>query len=162
MTRVYAIPLLLLVAAACDDAVVQDRLSVALANGEPVVRIDLDPLSVTSEVDNNVDVEVTFEVDPVYDDIVASTNFTQYQIEYRIGEEFAPPIAGEIDFSVSVGATNVATLRGATELQLEWIADRYTGDEMDVWSRVSLGGIYDADTAVLTTTEYLTTFADYR
>ena len=165
MHRALAPITALLLVAGCEATSTGDRIKIEVAGGEPTVRMDLEPVTLAADVDNNVKISVTFDEDPnatTNADNAPIVEFTQYRIDYGLGEEEAPYIAGEIFLRVAVDATEEILLRGAVEDQLDWVANRYRGDELDVAARVSLAGIYEDLEGVTVSAEYTATFADYR
>jgi hypothetical protein len=149
--------------AGCDLPDVSDRVSMELSGGAPKQRIDLDPTTVAPEIDNNISVDVSFELEDEGDTPSDATIvFTRYRVDYKIGEEEAPFLAGEIDLEIAEGSSDSITVRAASGPQLSWVAERYSGaGELDVQARVHLAGIYDDEEAVLVTHEFIATFADY-
>ncbi|TNE92394.1 MAG: hypothetical protein EP330_01705 [Deltaproteobacteria bacterium] len=169
MIRALAPVPFLLLAIGCEPTSVEERITISLANGEPIVRMDLEPVTLT-DVDNNVDITVSFEAEDTTSTEVNTVVFTQYRIDYGFGdscgdeasEDCAPYIAGEIYAEIAEGGSETLTLRGAVEEQLDWVQARYPGDEFDVPARVSFAGAYNENTGVTVWGEYTATFADYR
>lgn len=171
MTRALAPLPILLTALACEPADPSDRMTILIGGGAPTVRMDLDPLTLT-EVDNNVEVSVSFAMeDGETDEEGKVLVLSQYRIDYGFGESCAtdavtelcaPYIAGEINTEVAEGGSVDLVLRGAVRAQTDWVWSVYTGGEFDVPARLSFQGVYDDFTGVTVSAEYTATFADYR
>ena len=147
----------------CDDDSVSHRLNMDLTGGAPVQRIDIDPTSVAAGIDNTVAIDVVFEDEEGATGTQAeSVVFTQYRIDFRLDDEEAPYIAGNIDLEIASGGTAGIVVRAVAEPQLSWVMERYNGGELDVLARVHLAGVYnDDDELILLTHEFIATFADY-
>lgn len=174
MTRALAPVPILLLALGCEPESTADRISITVGGGDPVVRMDLEPITLAADVDNNVDVIIDFAGEDNSTSEPASVIFEQYRIDYGFGEDCAgqgradgtgdcaPYISGPIFVEVFEGSSEQLSLRGAVEEQLDWVWARYPGDEFDVPARVSLSGAYDEREGVTVSAEYTATFADYR
>jgi hypothetical protein len=110
--------------------------------------MDLEPITLT-EVDNNVDITVSFAAPDTETDESSSVLFLQYRVLYGAGDIGCDSegadctyIAGEIFSQLSEGGEESLSLRGAVEEQLDWAQDHYTSDELDVSARVELQGYY--------------------
>ncbi|MCO4744880.1 MAG: hypothetical protein KC912_08825 [Proteobacteria bacterium] len=141
-------PLLLLALAGCETEDAQDRITIELADGEPNVRMDLEPITLT-DVDNNVDITVTFDAPDTESADSNSVLLLQYRVLYGVGDIACDSegsdctyIAGDIYSELSEGGTESLSLRGAVEAQLDWAQAHYTSDELDVSARVQLQGYY--------------------
>ncbi len=168
-----AAPLLLLALAACDpDAEqedVQDRLSIVVNGGEAAVRMDLDPETLATGVDNSIEIAVEFAA-PDDGTTISSDNkkpilkLTQYRIEYTVddGAELVEAIAGDLEIKLDEDESATAILRAANSEELDFVWQFYAEEEVAVRARVALSGIYDERIGVTVTQEYLATFADYR
>lgn len=167
MTRALAPLPILLLCFGCETAGTADRIAVTLSGGAPNVRMDLEPITLTSDVDNNVEIDVAFDPDENATGEAASAIFTQYRIDYGFGDcaadgDCAPYISGELYLEVFEGTTESLTVRGAVEEQLDWVQARYPGDEFDVPARISLAGAFDELEGITVSSDYTAIFADFR
>lgn len=167
MTRAFAPLPILLLCLGCEAASTADRIAISLAGGQPNIRMDLEPVTLTADVDNNVEIDVDFAADDSATGDAASAIFTQYRIDYGFGDcatdgDCAPYISGELYLEVFEGTTETLIVRGAVEEQLDWVQDRYPGDEFDVPARISLAGAFDELEGITVSSDYTAIFADFR
>lgn len=154
---------MILAASGCELDSVSDRLSMELAGGAPIQRIDLDPTSVANGIDNTLAIDLVFEEEEGGTGTQAEyVVFSQYRIDFLLDDEEAPYIAGDIDVEIGSAGTASVVVRAVAEPQLSWVAERYNGGELDVRARIHLAGVYnDDEELILLTHEFIASFADY-
>lgn len=148
--------MLMLVTAGCEDPAA-DRISLRLTDNVLTWPMDLNPATPATGVDNGIGVTIEFE--STFGS--QSIEWSQYQVQYSLGTELSPFIAGPLTTSQTEGTTINLVLDGAGDEQLSWVFERYPGGDFQVPFRVALAGIYANLEGVTVYEEFVATFADY-
>lgn len=149
--------LFLLATAGCEEDV-GSNITMALPDGVTPWPMDINPDSAFPGIDNTVSVDVTFA--ETVTGLSRSLEWSEYEIEYGLAGEVAPPLVGVLEATLVEGGTITLRLEGLGDPQIDWVSDRYQGGNLLVPFRVTLTGVLDGFQGVIVYEEFTAVFSD--